>query len=165
MKQKKCLISGSFDPITKGHEEMIKRALNLFDKVDIVIFENPEKRYLFPLETRLDFIKTLCGSNEKIHVCASGGLLVDYVKANEITAVLRGIRNMADFEYEVQMEQINKQLNPNCECVYLAPSPNIAQISSSIVRQLLKFGADISFAVPKEIQSKIKAEYSKLNNN
>lgn len=160
---KKCLISGSFDPITKGHEEMIERALNLFDEIHVVIFENPEKHYLFSLETRLNFIKKLYQNNKKVVVTYFSGLLVHYVKKQEIDVVLRGIRGGADFEYEVSMQHINKQLLPQFECVYLAPSPNLASVSSSIVRQLLKFNAEIDFAVPEKILADIKNEYSKIN--
>ncbi len=158
---KTCLISGSFDPITKGHEEIIKRCLNLFDSVHVVIFENPEKKYAFSLETRLEFIKKLCENNDRIKVRSSCGLLVDYVEKNKIDVVVRGIRNASDFEYETAMEYINKQLYGNFECLYLAPSPQNAPISSSVVRQLLGFGGDISFAVPSEIKEDIIAKYNK----
>lgn len=156
---RKCLISGSFDPITKGHEEVIKRAEKLFDKVYICIFENPEKRYAFPLETRLGFIKSLFEHDEKIIVSSFEGLAVDFVKQNEINAVVRGIRNATDFEYEVSMEQVNKHLDENFECVYLSASPSLTCVSSSFVRQLLKFDGDISFAVPEKIIQKVKDEY------
>ncbi len=160
---KKCLISGSFDPITKGHEEVIKRAEKLFSEVHVCIFENPEKKYAFSLETRLDLIKTLFEGDEKIKVTSFEGLAVDYVKSNKIDAVVRGIRNATDFEYEVSMEQVNKHLSRDFECLYLSSSPQLSCVSSSFVRQLLKFDADISFAVPEKIISRVKEEYVKGN--
>lgn len=156
---RKCLISGSFDPITKGHEEVIKRAKKLFDKVYVCIFENPEKSYAFSLETRLDFIKTLFEGDDQIVVTSHEGLAVNFVKENEIDAVVRGIRNATDFEYEVSMEQVNKHLDKNFECVYLSASPSLTCVSSSFVRQLLKFDGDISFAIPEKIIEKVKEDY------
>ncbi len=147
--KKIALFPGSFDPFTVGHESVVKRALPLFDKIVIGLGINQEKKNFFPLEKRLEWIKTLFQDEPKIEVLTYQGLTVDF--CNEVGAnyLLRGLRTSADFEFERAIGQTNKMIHPDIETVFILTKPEHTFISSSIVRDVYKHGGDIKPFMPK----------------
>ncbi|MGV6846405.1 MAG: pantetheine-phosphate adenylyltransferase [Lutibacter sp.] len=147
---KRAVFPGSFDPITLGHVDIINRALPLFDEIIIAIGINAEKNYMFSLEQRLKFIKDYYQSEPKIKVETYSGLTIEYCKAKNISFILRGLRNPADFEFEKAIAQTNRILAP-IETVFLLTSSDTSFISSSIVRDVLRNNGDISNLVPPSV--------------
>lgn len=145
---KTCVFAGTFDPITTGHMDIIERSLKLFDCVHVVIMDNPNKQPMFTLEERLNFIKEATAGLQGVQVCYHGGLMIDYMKSEGITTVVRGVRNSTDFDYERLQEDINKHLYPELEVVYLGSNPEFMHISSSFVRELMRYKKDFSLYIP-----------------
>jgi pantetheine-phosphate adenylyltransferase len=146
-----ALFPGSFDPITRGHEELILRAVDLFDHITIGVGHNSAKSYLFDTEKRVMLITETFKNNPKISVKAYNGLTVDF--CNEINAryILRGLRNSLDFEYEKTIAQMNRALNKNIETVLLYTDPEVAAVSSTTLRDIVRAGRSIADFVPKSI--------------
>lgn len=142
---------GSFDPITKGHIDIITRASKLFDKVIVAVSVNADKKASFSLEERLEFIKKCTGDIENVSVDIVTELLAEYTKKVNACAIVKGLRAVSDFEYEFQMALINKKLNPEAETVFLTTALDNMYLSSSIVKQIAGFGGDISDFVPPQI--------------
>ncbi|MDA8594946.1 pantetheine-phosphate adenylyltransferase [Flavobacteriaceae bacterium] len=149
---KKAVFPGSFDPITKGHFDILKRALPMFDQIIIAIGKNAEKKYMFPLEERIEFIEQSFGNDPKIIIDTYQGLTVDYCLENNIDFILRGLRNPADFEFEKAIAQTNRKL-AGIDTVFLLTSAETAYISSSIVRDVLRNNGDVSDFIPFELNS------------
>ncbi len=145
--KKRALFPGSFDPITNGHVDIINRALPLFDEVLIAIGKNADKKYMFDLEQRLDFMKEVFGENKKIKIVTYTGLTVDFCKLNQIDFILRGLRNPADFEFEKAIAQTNRKL-ANIETIFLLTSADTSFISSSIVRDIMRNGGNANDFIP-----------------
>jgi len=143
-----AIFPGSFDPITNGHVDIIERALPLFDKIIIAIGVNSDKRYMFPLEKRKQFIIDTFKNEPKISVDTYEGLTIDYCKKMEADFILRGLRNPADFEFEKAIAHTNRKLS-KIETVFLLTSAQTSFISSSIVRDILKYKGDVTKFVPK----------------
>jgi pantetheine-phosphate adenylyltransferase len=147
-----AVFPGSFDPITKGHESVIKRALPLFDKLYIAIGVNEDKKSpFFSIEKRLKWIKQVFEHESKIEVVTYQGLTVDFCKNIGATFILRGLRTSADFEYERAIAQTNRFLNNGIETVFMLTVPEFTPINSTIVREILKYGGDASKFVPEGI--------------
>lgn len=146
-----AICPGSFDPITRGHVDIIRRASKLFDKVIVLVLTNPNKNHTFPIEERRALIEKALGECDNVVVDSYSGLLADYAKKKGATAIVKGLRAMSDFEYEFQMALTNKKLNPTLETVFLTSSAENMYLSSSMVRQVAQFGGDISPFVPSEI--------------
>ncbi len=144
---KKAVFPGSFDPITLGHIDIIKRAIPLFDKIVIAIGINAEKKYMFSLEERVNFIKKSFADELKITVTRYKGLTVEYCKNIDADFILRGLRNPADFEFEKAIAQTNRKLS-GIETVFLLTSAETSFISSSIVRDIIRNGGDASKLLP-----------------
>ncbi len=142
---------GSFDPITKGHESVIRRALPLFDKLYIAIGINVDKNPLFPIEKRINWIKKVFAYEPKIEVVTYTGLTVNFCKSVGAKFILRGLRTSADFEYERAIAQTNRFLNNGIETVFLLTTPEYTPINSTIVREVIKYGGDASQFVPDGI--------------
>ena len=142
-----ALFPGSFDPFTLGHADIVKRALNLFDEVVIAVGYNENKVGWMPVEERLSTIRRLYAEEPRVIVESYTGLTVDFAKKHGITAIIRGVRTTADFEYEVQLADVNRQLT-GIETIFLPASPQFSSLSSSIVRELAHFGRDISTFLP-----------------
>ena len=142
---------GTFDPITNGHKNIIERSLNIFDSVLIAVAESDQKKTLFPLDVRLNFIKKIFENRKKITVISFSGLLKDLLIKKKIFHVLRGIRSIADYEFELQLANMNKKLDNKIETVFMIPQENYSNISSSIVREIISLKGDISKFVPSEI--------------
>lgn len=144
-----CVYPGSFDPVTLGHIDLIERAARLFPVVVVAVLHNPDKQGLFPTEKRLEMLRRACSHLPNVRIDSFGGLLVDYMRTLDADMVLRGLRAVTDFENEFQMAQVNRQIAPEIETLFLMTSPNYAYISSSAVRQIASFGGDISTLVPQ----------------
>lgn len=146
-----CVYPGSFDPITHGHLDIIKRASLIFPKVVVAILRNPAKDGCFPVEKRLELIREACKDIPGVEAESFHGLLVDYMVQREARVVIRGLRAVSDFESEFQMAQVNHQISPTMETLFMMTSPEYGYISSSVVREIAGFGGDISPFIPKEI--------------
>lgn len=146
---------GSFDPITNGHVDIIRRGAKVFDKVIIGVLVNVDKKHLFEIDERVELIKKVTNDIENVEVVSFNGLLVDLLKEYNANVVLKGLRNSIDFEYELQMSYMNRELDSNIETICMMSSPNNLHISSSCVKQVAKFGGNIEGLVPKEIVSDI----------
>ncbi len=152
---KKCVYPGSFDPISNGHLDIIKRAAKLFDEVHVVVSYNMFKKSAFTKDERIELIKLATSSLTNVIVKAYDGLVVNYCKENQINIIIRGMRNYSDYENEFQLFQYNKDINPSVETVILLPSSKNQFISSSAIKELVSFGLDISKYVPKAIVDKV----------
>jgi pantetheine-phosphate adenylyltransferase len=153
---KKCIYPGTFDPITNGHLDIIKRALGLFDEVIIAVALNENKRPHFDLSERLEMAKIATQSLSGVRVQSFDNLLVDFAKSHGANFIIRGLRAVSDFEYELQIGYANASLWEKIESVYLMPTLKNAFISSSIVRSILLHGGDVSHLVPSEILKFLK---------
>jgi pantetheine-phosphate adenylyltransferase len=143
-----AVFPGSFDPITKGHESIIKRAIPLFDRIIVAIGTNTDKKTFFPLEKRLFWLKEVFKNEAAITVTRYEGLTVEFCKQQEARFILRGLRTSADFEFERSIGQINKMIYPDIETVFLLTTPEYTALNSSIVRDILRHGGDASSFVP-----------------
>lgn len=152
----KCLIPGSFDPITVGHLDVIQRAGKLFDKLLISVMNNPKKKCIFTLEERMELIKKTVAGMKNVEVSYFDGLMVDYAKANNIDVVVRGLRAVSDFEYEFQLGAINSAISPELETVYLMTDAKYSFLSASMVREVGSYGGDIRAFVPEAIYDEVR---------
>lgn len=143
-----ALFPGSFDPFTKGHLSIVQKALPLFDKIVIGIGHNSEKKYFFSLEKRIAFIHYCFRNNAKIEVDYYEGLTVDYCKKIGANYIVRGLRNSADFGFERNIAQMNNALFPKVETIFIVTDPPLSAISSTIVREIIRFNGDASSFVP-----------------
>ncbi len=146
---------GSFDPITNGHLDIIKRAAKLYDKLIIVAMTNSKKQYTFSVEERIDMLKKSTADIPNVTVDYYGGLLADYTEQKNAHVIIKGLRAMSDFEYEFQMALANKKMNPNVETMFLTTSAENMFLSSSMVKQIASMGGNISGFVPDAILNKI----------
>ncbi|MEG2353289.1 MAG: pantetheine-phosphate adenylyltransferase [Clostridium sp.] len=156
---RKAIYPGSFDPVTKGHADIIKRAAQSFDELTVAVLINPEKKYTFSIEERIELIKDVTCNLKNITVVNFQGLLVDFMRENNINTIVKGLRNSIDFEYELQMFNINKILGDNVETLFMMSSAENSHISSTVVREVCKLGGDIKGLVPNEIEDKIKKKF------
>ena len=148
---RRAIFPGSFDPITKGHVDIIRRSLPLFDELIIAVGVNSTKKYMFSLEQRKAFIETTFAEEAKIKVDTYEGLTVDYCNKINAKFIVRGLRNPADFEFEKTITQVNRRLS-KIETVFLLTSADTSFISSSIVREVIHFGGDYSSMVPDAVR-------------
>lgn len=151
-----AICPGSFDPVTKGHLDILHRAAKLFDKIIVVVVINPEKSVSFTAEERMELIRRVTWGIKNIEVDMFSGLLMDYVRDKNAVAVVKGLRAVTDFEYEFQMALINKKLNPDADTLFLTTSAENLYLSSSIVKQIASFGGNIADFVPAEILEDVK---------
>ncbi|MDC1355649.1 pantetheine-phosphate adenylyltransferase [Flavobacteriaceae bacterium] len=149
----KAIFPGSFDPITLGHVDIINRGVTLFDEVIIAIGENSSKNYMFSLEERIAFIKTTFKDNPKVSVVSYSGLTIDFCKAIGVEFILRGLRNPADFEFEKAIAHTNRHLS-TLETVFLLTSAQTSFISSSIVREIIRYDGNYKKLVPNAVRTK-----------
>jgi len=150
-----AIYPGTFDPITNGHLDIIKRAEKIFDKIIVAVANNKAKNSMFSLQKRVEMVKVAVNS-PKIEVKSFDSLLVEFAKKENAKIIIRGLRAVSDFEYELQMSYANQSLDKEIETIFLMPTLNNAFISSSIVRNILSYDGDISHLVPKEIIKMIK---------
>jgi pantetheine-phosphate adenylyltransferase len=149
--QRIAVFPGSFDPITRGHESIIRRALGLFDQVIVAIGENGVKNPFFPLDRRLKWLDQIFSDEPGIKVSTYTGLTIDFCRREHATFILRGLRTSADFEFERGIGQMNKLMYPEVETVFLLSAPEYDSVSSSIVREIIRNGGDARQFVPEGI--------------
>ena len=155
MEKKNCVYPGSFDPITNGHLDIIQRAASIFDEVVVAILHNPAKTGRFPIEKRLEMLEKSCAHLPNVRFDRFDGLLVDYMRKSGARVIVRGLRAVSDFESEFQMAQLNHQMAPDVETLFLMTAPEHAYLSSSAVREIGMFGGDVSPFVPACIAQEV----------
>ena len=151
---------GSFDPITKGHEDLIQRSLGFVDRIVVAVAVNVAKQPLFSFEERVALIRE-CVPDKRVEVQSFDGLLVDFAKRVGATVIVRGLRAVSDFEYEFQMALMNRNLVPHIETVFLVPAFDLTYLSSSLVREVARFGGDVSALVHPAVQQALKRKFAK----
>ncbi len=159
-----AIYPGSFDPVTNGHIDIVKRGLRLFDRIIVTILTNPAKEALFPLDERIEMLNVSMKHLNDVEFDVSGGLLVDYAEKRGATAILRGMRAVSDFEYEFQLALMNKKLNREIQTVFLMTGLRWIFTSSSIIKEAARFGGDIEDMVPPIVNARLKERFkSKLS--
>ena len=151
----KAVYPGSFDPLTNGHLDIIKRASKIFDKLYVLVSFNINKKYAFKEEERVEMIRKCTKDIPNLEVVAYDGLVVEFCKTNQIPVIIRGMRNYQDYEQEFSLYQFNKEINPNVETLMMLPSASNINVSSSAIKELIHYNQDISKYVPKEIAEQI----------
>lgn len=158
---KLAICPGTFDPITNGHLDIVKRGLFLFDHIIIAVAPNPRKQPLFSIQERLMLIKECVKSIKNVSVEPFDSLLVDYASSKNAVAILRGLRAVSDFEYEMQLALLNRHLNHNIETVFMMPSQEYTYLTSTIVKEIASFGGNISGLVPDVVIEALRAKFAK----
>ena len=158
-----AIFAGSFDPPTYGHLNIIERARQIFDEIDVVIAVNPEKNCLFSDKERLSVLESLVSEWDNVSVHLWSGLIVDYAKKRGAKVMLRGIRNVRDFSYEFDLSLMNRTLNNSIETFFISTEPKYFIVKSSAIKDLAAFGADVSEMVPPIIVKMLKEKFSKMN--
>ena len=153
-----AIYAGSFDPITNGHLDIIRRALNIFDRVHVSVIDNIEKQPLFSIDERIDLISNSIDSN-RVVIEGFQGLLVDYARKKQIFNLIRGLRAVSDFEYEFQMSLTNRSQDPRIDTVFLMTDQSYSYLSSSIVRQLAQLNGNISEYVTEYVKTKLEEKF------
>ena len=159
--KKVAIYPGSFDPMTNGHLDMIKRGLRMFDELIVLIAYNPHKTFLFSVPERIDLITRVINGLDRVTVDSYSGLLVDYAKKAGATAVLRGLRAVSDFEYEFQMALINRRLNRDVETVFLMTSYRWFYTSSKLIKEAASLGGSVKGLVPDLVFEKLQEKFNK----
>jgi len=142
---------GTFDPITNGHTDLVNRGVKIFDKVIIAVAQNPSKNTLFNVKERIEFIQEIFDANSQVEIYSLDKLLVDFANDHSATVILRGLRAVSDFEYEVQLASMNRSMEPNIESVFMSPAEEYGFLSSSIIKEIAKHGGDLSKFVDKTV--------------
>jgi len=150
-----ALYPGSFDPLTLGHVDIIKRGSSLFDTIIVAVLENIEKTPMFTVEERLEMIDETFAELDNVEEDSFSGLLVDYAAEKNATAIVRGIRAISDFEYEFQMALMNRRLAPSIETVFMMPAEEYSYVSSRLVKEVATLGGNITGLVPKVVESRL----------
>lgn len=158
---KTAIYPGSFDPVTLGHYDIIERSSKIFDRLIVGVLNNSAKSPLFSVEERVKMLKDVTKGLPNVEVMAFDGLLIDFARANEAQVIVRGLRAVTDFEYELQMAQTNNKLSPELETVFLTTSLEYSYLSSTIVKEVAAFGGDISQFVPETIERRIQEKIMK----
>ena len=154
-----ALYSGTFDPITHGHEDVIRRAAGLFDTLIVAVAVAHHKKTLFSLAQRIELAQAALNTVANIQVLPFDGLIMDFCAQHDASAVVRGIRNMTDFDYEQQMAAMNRKLRPQVETVFLLPSADLQCISSTLVREISKLGGDVASMVSPAVAQALEAAH------
>jgi pantetheine-phosphate adenylyltransferase len=156
---RRAIYPGTFDPLTNGHLDLIKRGLRIFDEVIIAVAPSLKKQPLFTLEERLVFIKSAVKGLKGARAAVFDGLLVEYVRKTKGIAILRGLRFVSDFEYELQIALMNRRLNHNVETVFMMPSEEYTFLTSSIIKEVTSFGGSVKGLVPEEVEKALREKY------
>ena len=154
---RRAVCPGSFDPVTNGHVDVISRAAGLYDELVVAVLVNPGKAGLFGVEERMDLLRDAVSELPSVRVDSFEGLLVDYCKAHDIPVIVKGLRAVSDFEYELQMAQMNREL-AGIETLFVPTAPQVGHLSSSLVKQIAQFGGDVSTLVPKAVNERLVAK-------
>jgi len=148
---------GSFDPLTNGHLDIIRRATHLFDRVLVAVLENEGKSPLFTVAERMELIGRCTDSISGVEVHSFSGLLVDFMRRLDATVVIRGIRAVSDYEYELQMALMNRELNPSSETIFMLPAVEYTYVSSRLVKEVFRLGGDVARLVPPPVLESLRA--------
>ena len=151
---------GSFDPLTNGHLDVIRRAARLFDRVIVAVAHNESKQPLFSVEERCEFIRADVAGLPSVEVDSFNGLLVDYVLRRGASAVVRGLRAVSDFEFEFQLALMNRKLNEQVETLFMTPKDTYTFVSSRLVKEVARLGGDVGLFVPPNVQEALRQKYS-----
>ncbi len=151
-----ALYPGSFDPVTCGHLDLVERALPLFDHLTVAVAVNSTKTPTFTADERVDLLREVLPKDKRLSVTAFRGLVVDYCRAQGIGAVLRGVRTVSDFEYEYQMALTNRHLAPGIETVFVMPSVQFSYVSSSLIREIVRNGGDVTSFLPGPVERRLR---------
>lgn len=154
---------GSFDPVTNGHLDIIKRASLVFDQVIVAVFRNPNKKPLFTMDERVELLANVTNKIKNVSIDSFTGLTIDYVKSKNAIAIIRGLRAISDFEGEFQMASLNKELDGNVETIFFMTDTKYAYLSSSVVKEVAQFGGDIEELVPKGVKKALGNKFSRFN--
>jgi pantetheine-phosphate adenylyltransferase len=155
-----ALYPGSFDPLTRGHEDLIRRSLQLADRVIVAVAVNAAKAPLFTVDQRVAMLRAVVGDEPRVEIRSFNGLLADFAREVGAALVVRGLRAVSDFEYEFQMALMNRQLNPELETVFLVPDLELTFLSSSVVREVARFGGDVRAFVHPAVASALRARFA-----
>ena len=158
---RRAIYPGSFDPVTNGHLDVVERARKLFDEVIVAVADNDEKSPLFTLEERLDLLRQTLGKIDMVRITHFTGLLVDFARKQEATAVIRGLRAISDFEFEFQMALMNRKLEAAVETIFLMPKEDYTYLSSRIVKEIARLGGDVSKFVAAPVAKALAAKLKK----
>jgi pantetheine-phosphate adenylyltransferase len=150
--------AGSFDPITRGHEDLIKRSLQFVDRIVVAVATNVSKQPLFTLEERVAFIRSSVGEDPRVDVRQFNGLLVDFARSLGASLIIRGLRAVSDFEYEYQMALMNRHLSPRLETVFMVPSLDTTYISASLVREVARYGGEVGDLVHPRVAEALRTK-------
>ncbi len=156
MKRVIAIYPGSFDPLTNGHLDLVERGAKIFDELIVAILRNPEKQALFSVEERREMIEAMTKRYDNVRVDTFDGLMVDYATRVGATAVLRGIRAISDYEYELQMALMNRKLEPRLETVFMMPAEAYSYLSSRLVREIAGLGGSVHGLVPEMVEKKLR---------
>jgi pantetheine-phosphate adenylyltransferase len=154
-----ALCPGMFDPVTNGHLDIVHRAAALFDRVVVAVVENPTKEPLFPTEDRVAMLEEAVSGIEGVEVSSFDGLLVDYARERGVNVIVKGLRAVSDFDYELQMAQMNRHLS-EIETYFVPTSPRWSYLSSSLVKQVARYGGDVSGMVPDHVARRLKERFA-----
>ena len=161
---KKAIYPGTFDPVTYGHIDLIKRALEIFPEVIIAVAHNPQKKPLFTVKERENMLKKATAGLKGIKICNFKGLVVDYAREQKVKVLIRGLRMISDFEYEFQMALTNRKLAPDIETIFLMPQESYSYISSKLLKEAAFLGADLSSFLPKFVEKALKQKIHPVKN-
>jgi len=150
---------GTFDPVTNGHIDLVERSLRIFDELIVAIAANPKKAPLFSLGERISMFREVTGMYKNVMIEGFDGLLVDYVRKKKAVGIIRGLRAVSDFEYEMQMALMNRRLDSKIETVFLMPNQEYSFITSTIVKEAASYGGDVSSLVPNAVVEKLKKKF------
>ena len=159
MKKRSVLYPGTFDPVTNGHHDLIRRAARLFDHVLVAVAADTGKQSAFTLDERVELVRKVTADIDNVEVSGFSGLTVEFAKSRDISSILRGLRAVSDFEFEFQMAAMNRHLGPEVETVFLTPAEHFTFISSSLVRQVASLGGDVSELVAPEVEAALRERY------
>lgn len=159
--KKTAICPGTFDPITNGHIDLVKRGLRIFDEVIIAVAASPKKQPLFTIKERLKLVADVVKNFKNVRVEAFDGLLVEYVKSKKGIAVIRGLRAVSDFEYELQMALMNRKLDLKIETVFMMPSEEYTFLTSTIIKEVASFGGSVKGLVPEVVEKAVKEKFRK----
>ncbi len=154
-----CIYPGTFDPITYGHLDVVSRAARLFDRVTVAVAHNAGKEPLFEPQQRLEMIRANLSDHQNVEVVDFGGLLVEFAIQIKANAIIRGLRALSDFEFEFNMALMNRHLNPEVETIFVMPNEAYSYCSSTLVKQVARYGGDVAHFVPANVASALRSAY------
>ena len=157
----KAVYPGTFDPLTRGHEDLVRRASRLFDTLVVGVADSRSKRTYFTLAERVEMAREVLAGEKRVEVVGFDGLLIDFVRRHGARVVLRGLRAVSDFEYEFQLAGMNRSLHPDMETIFLTPSEQHMFISATLVREIAQLGGDVSKFVDPRVEARLKAKAGK----